>query len=178
MVSAANQMILDVQFDRANKLYMPGENVTGTVELKKCLSPNIQYDTIHLEAEGFMDTVSIIRGDLGRAPLPPNERIMFMSKGKQIAEGGIMFPNDPMKFDFVLESNTQNKLIDNYVGVDFSIIYKVTISLQKKGDPKPITGKQTFHVKVPGGGIDPNDGKKNIPHDFSISSDQLKDAKT
>ena len=82
MVSAANQMTLDIQFDRANKLYQPMENVTGTIELKKCQSANIQYDSVHLLAEGFMDTVSIIRGDLGRAPLPPNDRIMFMTKSK------------------------------------------------------------------------------------------------
>ena len=122
-----------------------------------------------------MDTVSEIRGDLGRAPLPANERIMFMRKEKTLAEDGILFPNDPMKFDFVLESTTNNKLIDNYVGVDFSIVYKVSVSLKRKGDPKPIKGVQKFHVKVPGGGVDPKLGRKNIPHDYSISSDQLKD---
>ena len=101
-----------------------------------------------------------------------------MSKDRTLDENGIMFPTDPMKFDFVLESTTKNKLIDNYVGVDFSIIYKVTITLKKKGEVKAYIGRQTFHVKVPGGGIDPAIGKRNIAHDFSITSEQLKDAKS
>ena len=88
-----------------------------------------------------------------------------------------MFPTDPMKFDFVLEKTGDNDLIDNYVGVDFSIIYKVTITLKKKGETKPYVGKQTFYCKVPGGGISAEHGRRNIPHDFLISSDQLKDAK-
>ena len=142
------------------------------------MAPNIAYDSVHMLAEGFMDTVSIIRGDLGRGPLPADKRIMFMSKEKMLNENGIMFPTDPMKFDFILEATTNNKLIDNYVGVDFSIIYKVTITLKKKGEVKAYIGRQTFHVKVPGGGIDPAIGKRNIAHDFSITSEQLKDAKS
>lgn len=157
-------------------MYQPGESVSGTIELKRCNAPNVAYDSVHMLAEGFMDTVSIIRGDLGRGPLPPEKRIMFMSKEKTLNQNGIMFPTDPMKFDFILESTAKDKLIDNYVGVDFSIVYKVTITLKKKGETKPYKGVQTFYCKVAGGGIDPQIGKRNIPHDFSITSDQLKAA--
>ena len=34
MVTAAEQASLDVQFDRANKIYQPSETVTGTIALK------------------------------------------------------------------------------------------------------------------------------------------------
>ena len=85
-----------------------------------------------------------------------------------------------MKYEFVLEptgTGANSKLIDNYVGVDFSIVYKITVTLKKKGDSKPYRGIKKFFVKVPGGGLDPALGKRNVTHDFSISSDQLKDTK-
>ena len=88
-----------------------------------------------------------------------------------LGEDGLMFPSEPMKFSFTLESTTKNKLIDNYIGVDFSIVYQVKVTLKVKGSAKPITGKANFYVKVPGGGIDPAKGRRNITHDFQISSD-------
>ena len=85
MVTAANQMQVEVSVDRANQTYQPGEKVSGTIEVKRTVAPNVPYDSITLQAEGFMDTVSEIRGDLGRGPLPVDKRIMFMQKQMTIA---------------------------------------------------------------------------------------------
>lgn len=66
-------------FDRANKLYQPGETVGGTIVLKN-FEGQMQYDKVDLEAEAYMDTVSLIRGNLGRPALPKDKRIYFMIK--------------------------------------------------------------------------------------------------
>ena len=101
-----------------------------------------------------MDTVSLIRGNLGRPALPKDKRIYFMKKTVNVAENGMLFTGgDPVPFSFKLESTTQNTLIDSYVGVDFSILYKVNISLKKKGEAKPLEASAKFDCRVPGGGI-------------------------
>ena len=85
-----------------------------------------------LLAESYMDTVSAIRGNQGRQPLPVNDRIYFMKKNETISTGGKFSSNDPLKFSFTLEPSTSHPLIDAYVGVDFSIVYKVSISIKPK----------------------------------------------
>ena len=118
---------LEVTFDRPSKIYIPGENVTGTIILKN-FTNQMSYDNVELEAESYMDTVSLIRGNLGRPALPRDRRIYFMQKRVTVAENGMLFSEgDPLPFSFKLESTTSNPLIDSYVGVDFSILYKATI---------------------------------------------------
>ena len=80
---------------------------------------------------------------------------------------------DPLPFSFKLESTTGNSLIDSYVGVDFSILYKVTISLKRKNETKPLEAVAKFDCRVPGGGIDPALGRRNKPQDYTITPDLI-----
>jgi len=122
-----------------------------------------------------MDTVSLIRGNLGRPALPKDKRIIFMTKKVNVAENGMLFSGgDPLNFSFKLESTTTNPLIDSYVGVDFSIIYKVNITLLKRrGEAKPLEATAKFDCRVPGGGISAELGRGNKSQDFSITPDLL-----
>ena len=70
---------LVVDFDRANKIYMPGEQVGGSISLKNS-EQQIQYEKVEIEVESYMDTVSQIRGNLGRPPLKKEQRIYFIQK--------------------------------------------------------------------------------------------------
>ena len=109
-----------------------------------------------------MDTVSAIRGKLGRPPLDPAKRIIFMSKTIQVANGGKIFPSDePLKFSFSLGPTESQSLPDSYVGVDFSVVYKVSVNMNQQQTSKPaIKGSAEFNCKVPGQGIDPANGKR------------------
>ena len=119
---------------------------------------------IELEAESYMDTVSLIRGNLGRPALPKDRRIYFMQKKHTVQEDGMLFAGgDPIPFSFKLESTTNNKLIDSYVGVDFSIVFKVTVTMKRKDGNKPIESNAKFDCRVPGGGVDPELGSANKP---------------
>lgn len=91
-----------------------------------------------------------------------------------MAENGILFANgDPLPFSFKLESSTSNPLVDSYVGVDFSIVYKVNVSLKKKGEAKPMNATSKFDCRVPGGGVSQELGRRNKPQDFAVTPDLL-----
>lgn len=160
-------------FDKANKIYQPGETVTGNIVLKN-FDTQMNYSSVELEAEAYMDTVSLIRGNLGRPALPKEKRIYFMQKKENVAQEGILFSGgDPLPFSFKLESVGENKLIDSYVGVDFSIVYKVMISMKRKGEAKPLEGQEKFACRVPGGGISPELGRRAKPQDYTITPDAM-----
>ena len=76
-----------------------------------------------------------------------------------------------------MESTTNNPLIDSYVGVDFSIVFEVMVSLKRAGGnkPLPIDGEAKFDCRVPGGGIDPELGPGNKSQGYSITSESTPD---
>jgi hypothetical protein len=110
---------MEITLDRASKFYEPGEKVTGTLAFKDIsFSDLVDFAFI---AESYQDTVSDIRGAMGRPGLPEKERTYFMKKT-------VVHRADPgnpknLLFEFLLESTEEGeKLIDAYVGVDFSIV--------------------------------------------------------
>ena len=48
---------LEILFDKASKLYRPGEAITGTISLVKA-DKFVEHGEITLIAEGYFDTVS------------------------------------------------------------------------------------------------------------------------
>lgn len=70
-----------------------------------------------------MDTVSIIRGNIGRPALKDEDRIVFMRKKVQLSDGGRVSTANAIPFEFVLEATEKNEqLIEAYIGVEFSIV--------------------------------------------------------
>ena len=57
--------------------------VTGTIVLQDS-DTQVAYNSIELEAEAYMDTVSLIRGKAGRKALPKAQRIYFMKKKETV----------------------------------------------------------------------------------------------
>ena len=91
-----------------------------------------------------------------------------------VKENDMLFAGgDPLSFSFKLESTLESgsPLVDSYVGVDFSIVYKVTVKLIRKDGQKPLEATAKFDCRVPGGGISPELGRRNKPQDFSITPD-------
>ena len=50
-----------------------------------------------------------------------------MKKTDEIKQPGKFYTLEPLKFNFELTPTSSAPLIDAYVGVDFSIVYKVTL---------------------------------------------------
>ena len=73
--------------------------VTGTCTVAGAQMA-IEYSGYTLVAEAYMDTVSAIRGNQGRPPLPVGDRIYFMEKKEQIQTAGRFSQTEPMKFQF------------------------------------------------------------------------------
>jgi len=164
---------LDIQFDKASKFYEPLEKVSGTISVTTAKSYTDHGDCTLL-AEAFMDTVSAIRGNIGKGPMKPADRFMFMSKTINVSQGGKTIAHEPLKFNFMLDKTGVHPLIDAYVGVEFSIVYKVTVKIVVAG--KTLEGKAEFYCNVPGSGIDSALGKRYVPQDFNITPDGIKAA--
>lgn len=120
-----------------------------------------------------MDTVSAIRGNQGRPPLPVGDRIYFMKQSSVTSTGGKFNHTEPLKFQFKLEGNQGVPLIDAYIGVDFSIVYKVTLQIMPRVGGKTMDGKAELYCRVAGSGKDPSQGSKLVPRDFLISPEGL-----
>lgn len=83
----------------------------------------MQHSGITAVAEGFMDTVSIIRGNIGRPALKDEDRTIFMRKKFTVQEGGKVTSGSAIPFEFILEATEKNEqLIEAYIGVEFSIV--------------------------------------------------------
>jgi hypothetical protein len=110
---------MEITLDRASKFYEPGEKVTGTIVFKDFNFTDLTE--LNFIAESYQDTVSEIRGSMGRPPLDEKERTYFMKKKVDHKAD----PGNPKNrlFEFVLEATEEaEKLIDAYVGVDFSVV--------------------------------------------------------
>eukprot|EP00343_Euplotes_focardii_P006409 CAMPEP_0205812700 /NCGR_PEP_ID=MMETSP0205-20121125/17236_1 /ASSEMBLY_ACC=CAM_ASM_000278 /TAXON_ID=36767 /ORGANISM="Euplotes focardii, Strain TN1" /LENGTH=222 /DNA_ID=CAMNT_0053093805 /DNA_START=112 /DNA_END=776 /DNA_ORIENTATION=+ len=106
------------------------------------------------------------------APLKETERIYFLKDRKEISPSGFVESKKEIPFEYTLEANIPGEeLVETYVGVDFSIIYEITIIFLKGS--KVIQEKENFYVAVKGQGIDPVLGKKDDPLDFTIDPSSL-----
>ncbi len=119
-----------------------------------------------------MDTVSIIRGNIGRPAMKEDDRPVFMKKKFTLSDGGKVDTSKSIPFDFVLEATERTEqLLEAYIGVEFSIIYEVTVTLNKGG--KYLKGSEKFYCAISGAGIDPKIGRKDVAKQFVISPDNL-----
>ena len=161
---------MEINFDRPSKFYEPGEKVTGILSLPLGKFSDLK-GPLSIRAESYMDTVSAIRGNMGRQALPENERTYFMKKDVEMGDPTGIGKQRP--FHFVAEATeVGEKLIDSYVGVDFSIVYEV-IAIYTDRIGKPVTAKGRFEMKCPGAGLDILHGKKLIPQEFEVSNENL-----
>lgn len=129
---------MEIVVERANKTYEPGEKVVGFINTVFAFE---EASNFKLKALSYMDTVSIIRGNVGRPPLDEKERIYMMKKDlehksitpKAPVEAAIKAPKGSRSFEFILDpTEAGEKLIDSYTGVDFSVLYKVYASCRTK----------------------------------------------
>jgi hypothetical protein len=116
---------MDIALDRASKFYEPGEKVTGTLTFLDFRFNEIT--DLQFIAESYQDTVSEIRGAMGRPTLDEKDRTYFMKKKVEHKPD----PGNPKNrlFEVVIEATEEGeKLIDAYVGVDFSIVVSLLFS--------------------------------------------------
>lgn len=110
----------EIVVDRASKFYEPGEKVTGHINFKDFKMADL--DNFTFKAECFMDTVSQIRGAMGRPPLEEKDKIYMMKKTVDHFDNPTSMGKSRL-FEFVLEPTEKDeRLIDVYIGVDFSIV--------------------------------------------------------
>ena len=122
---------MEITFDRASKKYEPEQTVQGQIVFKDYKLSDIVDGAagIKIKAESYLDTVSQIRGKMGRPALDEALRIYFMKKDVKHTDFPKAGPNGGRQYEFVLEATEKGeKLIDSYVGVEFSIIVSTPIN--------------------------------------------------
>jgi len=62
-------------------------------------------------------------------------------------------------------------LLDAYIGVEFSVVYEVTVTFNKGG--KALKASEKYYCAVPGAGVDIKNGRKDVPQDFIITPEGL-----
>ena len=162
---------IEIKLDRADKYYEPGEMLGGTFTYND-VAGGSNHQGVTMNVQGYLDTVSIIRGKYGRPPLKEQDRIYFLKERKEIQKAGYITSKSPHNFEYELEANVAGEqLVETYVGVDFSIIYEVEIVVLKGS--KIVTQKETFYVAVRGQGLDSTLGKSENPLTFTIDPSSL-----
>ena len=112
-----------------------------------------------VKAEALMDTVSAIRGKMGRAPLEEKDKTYFMKRHVKVNQPENSGDGKHRHYEFILEATEDNeKLLDSYTGVEFSIVYKVIATFTDK-QRKPQKVEFEFCVNCPGAGIKVDTGK-------------------
>jgi hypothetical protein len=77
---------MEIVFDRASKFYEPGEKVGGNMTITEWGQKWADVKNFTVKSESFMDTVSQIRGNMGRPPLEEKLRTYFMKKSVEFKE--------------------------------------------------------------------------------------------
>ena len=96
---------LEITIDRASKFYEPGEKVTGKINILN-FDRFAEMKRFEVKAEAYMDTVSQIRGNMGRAALDESKRIYFMKKkitSTEIKSTTNLARDRHREYEFVLE---------------------------------------------------------------------------
>merc|ERR1712086_838561 len=152
---------MDLVVDRASKVYEPDQKVTGTLTFKDYRIQDVDGGAagITMKAESYMDTVSAIRGKMGRPALEESKRIMFMTKKVEHTDD----PKAPAKGGRLFE---------------FSLLYKVYASFMIKHNQRRITVECQFYGNCPGRGVTLKNGRNLVPQEFKISHESLGDDAT
>lgn len=85
-----------------------------------------------------------------------------MKKTETLSKNGKISGQQTIPFEFTIEATESGEqLLDVYVGVEFSVLYEIRVTVNKQ--EKPIKGSEKFYVTVPGSGVDAKTGTKLIP---------------
>lgn len=95
-----------------------------------------------------------------------------MKKKETLVSSGKLQGTQTVPFEFLIEPTEEGEgLLDVYVGVEFSILYEIRVTINK--NDKNLKGTEKFYVTVPESGIDAMYGKAERPQEFKISHDKL-----
>lgn len=168
-------MNIKVKLDSFNKIYKEDENITGVVEInsKEALSFN------HITA---VLTGSYVIKNMKVSPTQTHIIKFYTKKTKIIEKGKLQSEtNNSFNLKLLLNSTTDNLLIETYQGVIVSIQVSFNLFLQYdlviNFDDIKLSDPLKIYVFVPNQGVKKELGTKVVPYDFEIKPSSIEKIK-
>jgi len=169
-------MSVDIVLDRIDRIFRPGDRVTGAVVVTS--SGRTSHNGIKLSVEGSV-TLQLSARSIGLfeafySSLKPVEILKYeieVSPGGKVPDGVTQFP-----FEFQLRPFNDKVLYDTYHGVYVNIQYLITADMVRGMMAKNLKKSKEFIVEVEA----ETDFKKQItetPFPFKVSPDSLQNVK-
>jgi len=172
-------MSLDISLDRIDRIYHPGDKVTGAVVVTT--QGSMSHNGIKVTVEGSaalqLSARSIGLFEAFYSSLKPVEILKYefeLSPGGTFQNGTTQVP-----FEFVLRPQPDKQLFDTYRGVYVNVQYMITVDMTRGMMAKNLKKTKEFMV-----GVDADsDFKKAVaeqqtaPFAFKVSPDSLQNVK-
>jgi len=170
-------MSLDIKLNRIDKIYRPGDKVTGAVVVQS--QGPMKHNGIKLQVEGSaalqLSARSIGLFEAFYSSLKPVQILNFeidVSPAGKIPNGVTEFP-----FEFTLKKK-DGELHETYHGVYVNIQYGITCDISRSMlAGKNLKKTREFYVEIPTEGEVRSNESKAKPFGFKISPESLKNVK-
>jgi len=162
-------MHLDIQLDRFDRCFIPGDVATGVVVLTSEAATS--HGGIKLVVEGMVNLQLSARSvgvfEAFYSSIKPMQLLSWeidISSGGKIKKGKTEYP-----FEFKLVPRKGMKLHETYHGVYINVQYTITVEMARSMLAKNLKKQIEFIVKA-----NPKLGHEPSPVDFAITPDKLK----
>jgi len=169
-------MSLDIKLNRIDKIYKPGEKVSGAVVVQS--QGPMKHNGIKLVVEGSaalqLSARSIGLFEAFYSSLKP---VQILNLEIDVSPGG-KIPNGVTEFPFEFTLKKRDDLFETYHGVYVNIQYGITCDISRSMlAGKNLKKTREFYVEIPSEGEVRSNESKSKPFNFKISPESLKNVK-
>jgi hypothetical protein len=170
-------MSIDIVLNRVDRLYRPGEKVTGAVVVRTEEGGGaMSHNGIQLKAEGAvalqLSARSVGLFEAFYSSLKPVGIFTYgieITPSGRVPEGTTEFP-----FEFVLKAPGEQRMYETYHGVYVTVSYTITVDMARSLLAKNLTKQVEIVVEAP---LEEKSRPKPVPFTFSVSPESLQNVK-
>jgi len=165
-------MSLTIEFGSVERVYKPGETVSGNVFVD--LTSSMSHNGMTLHVEGVVKPQLSPRSvGLFEAFYTSMKPITLLAADIEIAEGGRLEEGEtefPFEFDVVPVDGQD--LLETYHGVYVNVTYEVSVTMVRGAFAKDLAAAEEFYVQVPSA-----EGMSPDPSEFTVTPESLENVK-
>lgn len=159
---------VDVKLKRVDRIYRPGETVTGVVVVSA--RAGWAHKGISMRVTGVAKVQLSQRGLFESGAVKPREvlrQTVDVAPPGRVPDGASEFP-----FEFVVTAVDGHKLRESYHGVYVTVCYAIAVECRRGVMKNPLDCEVEFIVEVPAETVPPAD-----PADFAIAPESLENVR-
>lgn len=168
-------MSIELRVDRLDRVYRPGEEVSGVVVMHTPPSQMFTHDGLSVRVDGVVNMqLSSKAVGLFEAFYSTAKPITLLTWHADLAQAGkLAGGSSEFPFAFTLEATDSDKLFETYHGVFINVQYCLTAELRRGMLAKNLKRQLEFVVEVPDGSA----ALKIVPRPFTIVPESLENVK-